>query len=132
MASVNRVIIVGNLGKDPELRYLADQTATTSISVAYTEKWRDKKTGQPQESTEWFTVVLYGRQAETVCGYMKKGDCIMVWGKMKSRRYTGKDGIERTVHEVIANEMQIINTRQNTTATPQANAPLSGGLHDLM
>ena len=78
------------------------------------------------------TVVLYGRQAETVCGYMKKGDCIMVWGKMKSRRYTGKDGIERTVHEVIANEMQIINTRQNTTATPQANAPLSGGLHDLM
>ena len=56
----------------------------------------------------------------------------MVWGKMKSRRYTGKDGIERTVHEVIANEMQIINTRQNTTATPQANAPLSGGLHDLM
>ena len=132
MPYVNKIEIMGNLGKDPELRYLADQTATTSISVAYTEKWRDKKTGQPPESTEWFTVVLYGRQAETVCGYMKKGDCIMVWGKMKSRRYTGKDGIERTVHEVIANEMQIINTRQNTTATPQANAPLSGGLHDLM
>ena len=132
MPYVNKIEIMGNLGKDPELRYLADQTATTSISVDKNKKWRDKKTGQPQESTEWFTVVLYGRQAETVCGYMKKGDCIMVWGKMKSRRYTGKDGIERTVHEVIANEMQIINTRQNTTATPQANAPLSGGLHDLM
>ena len=132
MPYVNKIEIMGNLGKDPELRYLADQTATTSISVAYTEKWRDKKTAQPQESTEWFTVVLYRRQADTVCGDMKKGDCIMVWGKMKSRRYTGKDGIERTVHEVIANEMQIINTRQNTTATPQANAPLSGGLHDLM
>jgi len=132
MPYLNRIEVMGNLGKDPELRYLPNQTPVTSISVAYTEKWRDKKTGQPQESTEWFTVVLYGRQAETVCGYMKKGDCIMVWGKMKSRRYTGKDGIERTVHEVIANEMQIINTRQNTTATPQANAPLSGGLHDLM
>ena len=132
MPYVNKIEIMGNLGKDPELRYLADQTATTSISIAYTEKWRDKKTGQPQESTEWFTVVLYGRHAETVCGYMKKGDCIMVWGKMKSRRYTGKDGIERTVHEVIANEMQIINTRQNTTATPQTNGPLSGRLHDLM
>ena len=132
MPYLNRIEVMGNLGKDPELRYLPNQTPVTSISIAYTEKWRDKKTGQPQESTEWFTVVLYGRQAETVCGYMKKGDCIMVWGKMKSRRYTGKDGIERTVHEVIANEMQIINTRQNTTATPQANAPLSGGLHDLM
>ena len=132
MPYLNRIEVMGNLGKDPELRYLPNQTPVTSISVAYTEKWRDKKTGQPQESTEWFTVVLYGRQAETVCGYMKKGDCIMVWGKMKSRRYTGKDGIERTVHEVIANEMQIINTRQNTAATPQANAPLSGGLHDLM
>ena len=76
MPYVNKIEIMGNLGKDPELRYLADQTATTSISIAYTEKWRDKKTGQPQESTEWFTVVLYGRHAETVCAYMKKGDCI--------------------------------------------------------
>ena len=132
MPYANKIEIMGNLGKDPELRYLADQTATTSISIAYTEKWRDKKTGQQQESTEWFTAVLYGRQAETVCTYMKKGDCIAVWGKMKSRKYTGKDGVERVVHEIIVNDMQIINTRHNAAATSPAESPVSGGIHDLM
>lgn len=129
MPYVNKIEVMGNLGKDPELRYLPDQTPTTTISVAYTEKWRDKKTNQLQESTEWITVVLYGKFAETVCNYMKKGDCIAVWGKLKSRRYTGRDNIERTVYEVIANDMQIINTRSNQN---QEVPPISGGIHDLM
>ena len=132
MPYVNKIEIMGNLGKDPELRYLADQTATTSISIAYTEKWRDKKTGQQQEAIEWFTAVLYGRQAETVCTYMKKGDCIAVWGKMKSRKYTAKDGVERVVHEIIVNDMQIINTRHNVAATSPTASPVSGGIHDFM
>ena len=127
MPYVNKIEIMGNLGKDPELRYLGDQTATTSLSVAYTEKWNDKQSGQLQEHTEWFTVLLYGRHAEIVCERMKKGDCIMVWGKLKSRRYTDRSGNERTVYEIVAKEMQIIHTRQIAD-----NTPLSGGIHDLM
>ena len=124
MPYVNKIEVMGNLGKDPELRYLPDQTPTTSISIAYTEKWRDKS-GQQQEATEWFTAVLYGRQAETVCTHMKKGDCIAVWGKMKSRKYLDRDKVERTVHEIVVADMQIIVTRQTAeaAASPEEKLP---------
>ena len=111
MPYLNRIEVMGNLGKDPELRYLPNQTPVTSISVAYTEKGRDKTNNEPRERIEWFTVVLYGKQAETVCRYMKKGDCLWVAGKMQSRRYDHQ-GVEKTVYEIIVGEMQIIHTKQ--------------------
>ena len=115
MPYLNRIEVMGNLGKDPELRYLPNQTPVTSISVAYTEKWRDKTNNEPRERIEWFTVVLYGKQAETVCRYMKKGDCLWVAGKMQSRRYDHQ-GVEKTVYEIIVGEMQIIHTKQQGEA----------------
>lgn len=113
MPFANKVQLIGNLGHDPQLRYFTNGHATVRLSVAYTEKWTDKTTGQPGERTDWFTVNLYGRPAETVCAYMKKGDCIAVWGKLKTRNYTDKDGISRSLLEIEAAEMQIIKTRQN-------------------
>lgn len=116
---------MGNLGKDPELRYLSNEMPVTNVSIAYTEKWRDKRTGEPKERIEWFTAIVYGKQAETICRYMKKGDCLMVIGKLQSRRYTDSHGVEKTVYEIITNEMQIIHTKQtvqDTSEMPSANS----------
>ena len=109
---------MGNLGKDPELRYLPNGKATTTLSIAYAEKWRDRETNDLRERIEWFTAVLYDKQAETVCKYMKKGDCIFVIGKFQSRIYKDRQQIERIAHEIIVAEMQIIHTRQPSAATP--------------
>lgn len=116
MPYLNRIEVMGNLGKDPELRYLANQTPVTSVSIAYTEKWRDKATNEQRERIEWFTAVLYGKQAETVCRYMKKGDCIWVAGKMQSRKYEHQ-GAEKTVYEIMVSDMQIIHTKQDSAQT---------------
>ena len=129
--SVNKVILLGRLGRDPEVRYMPNGEAVCNFSIATSETWNDRN-GQRQERTEWHNITMYRRLAEIAGQYLKKGREVYIEGRIQSRKYTGKDGIERTVHEVIANEMQIINTRQNTTATPQTNGPLSGGLHDLM
>ena len=89
----------------------------SSISLAYTEKWRDKASNEQRERIEWFNVVLYGKQAETVCRYMKKGDCLWVAGKLQSRRYE-HHGVEKTVYEIMAGEIQIIHTKnQNETVS---------------
>lgn len=133
MPFLNKTVLMGNLGKDPELRYLPNGTATTRISVAYTEKWIDKTTREPKERTEWFSVQLYGGQAETVTRYMKAGDCIMVWGRFQSRSYQDKHGVERTVYDLIADEMCIIHTKnhRDTVATDDE-VSVSGGLHDYL
>ncbi len=116
MPYLNRIEVMGNLGKDPELRYLPNGKPTTTVSIAYSEKWRDRETDEQRERIEWFTAVLYDKQAETVCKYMKKGDCIFVIGKMQSRFYKDRQQIERTAHEIIVTEMQIIHTRQPSAA----------------
>lgn len=117
MPYLNRIEVMGNLGKDPELRYLPNQTPVSSISLAYTEKWRDKASNEQRERIEWFNVVLYGKQAETVCRYMKKGDCLWVAGKLQSHRYE-HHGVEKTVYEIMAGEIQIIHTKnQNETVS---------------
>jgi len=116
MPYLNRIEVMGNLGKDPELRYLPNGKPTTTVSIAYSEKWRDRETDEQRERIEWFTAVLYDKQAETVCKYMKKGDCIFVIGKMQSRFYKDRQQIERTAHEIIVTEMQIIHTRQQPPA----------------
>ena len=118
MPYLNKIEVMGNLGKDPELRFLPNGKPTTTVSIAYSEKWRDRETDEQRERIEWFTAVLYDKQAETVCKYMKKGDCIFVIGKMQSRFYTDRQQVERTVHEIIVGEMQIIHTRQPSAAAP--------------
>ena len=105
MPYANKIYLMGNLGKDPEIRYLSNGTPVAKVSLAYTEKWKDKTTGEQQEATDWFTVLLYGRLAETVEKFLKKRDCMAVWGKLETRSYTDRLGIERTVCEVKANEL---------------------------
>lgn len=127
MPYVNKIEIMGNLGKDPELRHLPDQTPTTRISVAVKEKWRNKQSGEPEERTEWFRAVLYGSQAERVCSYMKKGDCIQLWGKLQTRPYQDRQGHPQAITEIVVSEMQIIYTKAKAGETF-----VEGGLHDMM
>lgn len=132
MPYVNKIEIMGNLGKDPELKHMANGHAVCNISLAVTERWTDRETGEIQEHTEWFPVVLYRNDAETVCRHMKKGDCLQVWGKLHTRKYTDRDGIERSRTEIIALEKQIIHTRARAAASEPGAAAAGGGIHDLM
>ncbi|OSI26471.1 single-stranded DNA-binding protein [Neisseria dumasiana] len=131
MPYINKIEVMGNLAKDPVLRYMPDGTPTTKITVAVAEKWTDKKTKELKEHVEWFPVLLYGRHAEVVCQYMKKGDCIQVYGKLRTRPYTDNSGIERNVTEVIANEMQIIHTTNRHTQSGN-DVPQDGSLYNMM
>ena len=110
MASVNKVILVGNLGRDPEMRYLPSGEAVASLSVATTDKFKDK-TGQMVEATEWHRVSFFGRTAE-VCGqYLKKGSQVYVEGSIRTRKYTDKEGIERYATEIRGDRMQMLGGR---------------------
>lgn len=122
---------MGNLAKDPVLRYMPNGTPTTKITVAVAEKWTDKKMKELKEHVEWFQVLLYDRLAEVVCQYMKKGDCIQVYGKLRTRPYTDSSGIERNVTEVIANEMQIIHTTNRHTQSGN-DVSQNGGIYNMM
>lgn len=132
MPYINKVEIMGNLGKDPELRYLPNGTATAKINVAVTERWPDKSTGEIHEHTEWFPVLLYQSLAETVCKYMKKGDCILVYGKQRTRTYTDKSGAGRSVAEIICNEMQIIRTAGHAQNNSPPDQNMSDGIYGMM
>ncbi len=121
MPYLNKISVMGNLGKTPELRYFNDGTPTTSISIAYSEKWKDSKSGEQKESTEWFTAVLYHKQAELVCQYMQKGDCIQVHGKLRSRTYQ-KDAETIRIFEVIVDQMEIIRTVKKSSEPQQEDA----------
>ncbi|HFC8517527.1 TPA: single-stranded DNA-binding protein [Neisseria weaveri] len=131
MPYINKIEVMGNLAKDPVLRYMPNGTPTTKITVAVAEKWTDKKTKELKEHVEWFQVLLYDRHAEVVCQYMKKGDCIQVYGKLRTRPYTDNSGIERNVTEVIANEMQIIHTANRHTQSGNAASP-EGGIYNMI
>lgn len=132
MPYINKIEVMGNLAKDPELRYMPDGTPTAKINVAVADRWTDKKTREPKEHIEWFTVLLYNRHAEVVCQYMKKGDCILVYGKQRSRRYTDSGGIERSVSEVICNEMQIIRTSGHNRQDDAPVQEINGGLYNMI
>ncbi|MEZ5358380.1 MAG: single-stranded DNA-binding protein [Candidatus Zixiibacteriota bacterium] len=110
MASVNKAIIIGNLGSDPELRYTAGGQAVANFSVATTEKWRDKE-GQMQESTEWHRIVLWARQAEVAKEYLKKGSSVYIEGKIQTRSYDDKDGNKRYITEIVGQRMQFLGGR---------------------
>ncbi|WP_075185970.1 single-stranded DNA-binding protein [Teredinibacter haidensis] len=108
---VNKVILVGNCGQDPETKYMPTGGAVTNISVATSETWKDKQTGQPQERTEWHRVVFFNRLAEIAGEYLRKGSKVYVEGALRTRKWQGQDGQDRYTTEIVANEMQMLDTR---------------------
>lgn len=111
---LNKVILIGRLGREPELRYMANGEAVCNFSVATSESWKDKN-GQRQESTEWHNVTMYRKLAEIAGKYLTKGSQVYLEGKIQSRKYQGKDGIERTAYEIIANEMKMLGGNSQAT-----------------
>ncbi len=147
MASVNKVIIVGNLGKDPETRYAPSGDAVTNIVVATTETWKDKASGEKREATEWHRVVFFGKLAEIAGQYLKKGSQVYLEGKLKTRKWQDKDGRDRYTTEINADEMNMLGSKgdgqqqegqrpQQTQQRPPANTQRQpqgpdGGFSDM-
>ncbi len=113
MASVNKVIILGNLGRDPEVRYLPSGSAICNIAVATSRQWKDKTSGERQEETEWHRITFFDRLAEVAGEYLKKGSSVYVEGRLKTRKYTDKDGVEKYATDIIAMEMQLLGSRNS-------------------
>ena len=107
---LNKVILIGNLGRDPEVRYLPSGDAVANFSIATSENWKDRN-GQRQERTEWHNISMFGRLAEIAGQYLKKGSKVYIEGRIQSRKYTGKDGIERTAYDIVASEMKMLDGR---------------------
>lgn len=120
---INKVILVGNLGADPETRYMPSGSAVTNIRVATTESWKDKDTGDQQERTEWHSVAFFGRLAEIVAEYLRKGSQVYIEGKLRTRKWQDREGNDRWSTEVVANEMQMLGGRPGSNAPAQAPAP---------
>ena len=127
--SVNKVILVGRLGRDPETRYMPNGDAITNFSLATDEQWRDRN-GERQARTEWHNVSLYGKLGEIAGQYLRKGSQVFIEGKIQSRKYTDKDGIERMAYNIIGNEMKMLGNRNdgsdsgnNNAAPPTSNPP---------
>lgn len=112
MASVNKVIIVGNLGADPETRYLPSGDAVTSIRVATTDRYKDKQSGEMREATEWHSISFFGKLAEIAGQYLKKGSQVYVEGSLRTRKYTDKAGVEKYATDIRADTMQMLGSRQ--------------------
>jgi single-strand DNA-binding protein len=112
MASVNKVIIVGNLGRDPEVRYTPNGSAVCNVSVATTRSWKSKESGDKSEETEWHRVVFYDKLAEIAGEYLKKGRSVYVEGRLKTRKWQDKDGAEKYTTEIIATDMQMLGSRE--------------------
>ncbi|WP_211461032.1 single-stranded DNA-binding protein [Collimonas silvisoli] len=123
MASVNKVIIVGNLGRDPETRYMPNGEAVTNIAVATTESWKDKNSGEKKELTEWHRITFYRKLAEIAGQYLKKGSQIYIEGRLQTRKWQDKDGAERYTTEIIADTMQMLGSRQGAGGS----APMDDG-----
>ena len=117
MASVNKVILVGNLGADPDTRYTASGDAVCNIRLATTESWKDKNSGEKREITEWHRVVFYRKLAEIAGQYLKKGSSVYIEGRIKTRKWQDKDGQDRYTTEIEATEMQMLGGRQGMGAT---------------
>ena len=122
MASINKVILVGNLGNDPEVKYMPNGGAVTNISIATTDSWKDKNTGDKQERTEWHRVVFFNRLAEIVGEYLRKGSQIYIEGSLRTRKWTDQSGQDKYTTEIVAKEMQMLGSRQGGGA-----APMGGG-----
>ena len=112
MASVNKIILVGNLGRDPEMRSFPSGDQVANVTIATTDKWKDKQTGDMKEATEWHRVVFNGRLAEIAGQYLKKGSQVYIEGSLRTRKWTDKDGQEKSTTEVRADQMQMLGSRQ--------------------
>ncbi|OGI47808.1 MAG: single-stranded DNA-binding protein [Candidatus Muproteobacteria bacterium RIFCSPHIGHO2_01_FULL_65_16] len=113
---VNKVILVGNLGKDPEVRYSPNGQAVANVTLATSESWKDKNTGDKQEKTEWHRIVFFGRLAEIAGEYLKKGSQIYVEGRLQTRKWQDKEGRDRYTTEIVAGEMQMLGSRSGAGA----------------
>ena len=112
MASVNKVTLIGNLGRDPEVRYAPSGSAICNVAIATSRSWKDKTSGERQEETEWHRVVFYDRLAEIAGEYLKKGKSVYIEGRLKTRKWTDKDGVEKYTTEIIAQEMTMLGGRE--------------------
>lgn len=130
MASVNKVIIVGNLGRDPEIRYLPSGDAVANITVATTDRYKDKQTGENKEITEWHRINFFGRQAEVAGQYLRKGSQVYVEGSLRTRKWTDKDGQEKYSTEIRADNMQMLGSRQGSGGPGTASGGGQGGPGD--
>lgn len=108
---INKVILVGNLGKDPEGKFMPNGNAVTNIAIATSESWKDKQTGQQQERTEWHRVVFFNRLAEIATEYLKKGSKVYIEGSLRTRKWQAQDGQDRYTTEIVASEMQMLDSR---------------------
>lgn len=108
---INKVILIGNLGADPETRYTASGSAVANLRVATTEAWRDKQTGEQRENTEWHRIVLFGKLGEIAGEYLKKGSQVYIEGRLQTRKWQGQDGQDRYTTEIVGNEMQMLGGR---------------------
>lgn len=118
MASLNRAQLIGNLGADPQVRYMPDGSPTVSVSLATTDAWKDKDTGQRKEKTEWHRVVFFKGLAEVVGTYLKKGSEIYVEGKLRTRKWKDKTGLERYTTEIVAQDMKMFGKKDANEAPP--------------
>jgi len=127
MASLNRATLIGNLGKDPEVRYTAEGAAVCSVLIATTNQWKDKATGERREETEWHRAVFYGRLAEIAGEYLRKGRTVFVEGRLKTRKWQDADtGTDRYTTEIIADQMQMLGSRETAQAETAQPVPAAG------
>ncbi|MCW8808042.1 MAG: single-stranded DNA-binding protein [Rhodanobacter sp.] len=124
---INKVILVGNLGADPEMRHTGGGTAVTTLNLATSESWTDKQSGEKVEKTEWHRVKLFGRLAEIAGDYLKKGRQVYIEGSLRTDKYTGKDGIERYSTDIIASEMQMLGGNEGGGGQRERPQSASGG-----
>lgn len=113
---VNKVIVVGNLGSDPDTRYMPSGSAVTNLSIATSETWKDKQSGEQKERTEWHKVAMFGRLAEIAAEYLRKGSQVYIEGKLRTRKWQDKDGKDRWTTEIVADEMQMLGGRSGSGA----------------
>lgn len=142
---INKVILIGNLGQDPEVKYMPNGGAVTNVTVATSESWKDKSTGETKENTEWHRVVFFRRLAEIAGEYLKKGSKVYIEGKLQTRKWQDKDGADRYTTEIVANEMQMLDSRggsaggsgssggdnYNQSLSQAAPASAGGGIDDF-
>ena len=127
MASVNKIILVGNLGRDPEMRSFPNGDQVANITIATTDKWKDKATGDMKEATEWHRVVFNGRLAEIAGQYLRKGSQVYIEGSLRTRKWTDKDGAEKSTTEVRADQMQMLSSRQGAGGGDEGSSSSGGG-----
>jgi len=127
MASINKVILVGNLGRDPETRYMPDGGAVTNVSIATTDTWKDKTSGEKKEATEWHRVVFFNRLAEIAGEYLKKGSQVYVEGRLRTRKWQDKEGQDKYTTEIVCDTMQMLGGRQGMGGGGESGGRGEGG-----